>query len=335
VCLALPGERFLIVSPGRDDVLGLAKRLSEGMPSKAVGVVGAGRNEPGRRITVATAKSIPKADIESITFVIVDEAHQCGDNLISRYLGHLGECYMFGFTASPGMRSDGADMVMEALFGEVIAKGEYQEAVDNGNVVPLEVRLYPAPGSPCYKKKTVARRRECYWRNQGRNKLIARLAGEFPDDEQVLVMVDTIEHGLFLRKEMPGFTFVYRPPSKEDWEMYRRMGLVGADEEPISRKAQDSAADDFRSGKLTKVISTGVWKQAVDFPDLSVLIRADGGGSGIGSIQIPGRLSRLSDGKDKGILIDFNDDFDAWPQTRSLKRKGFYKKQGWEIKNVK
>ena len=69
----------------------------------------------------------------------------------------------------------------------------------------------------------------------------------------------------------------------------------------------------------------------MSFDDLAVLIRADGMTSAIASNQIPGRLSRLADGKQKGILVDFGDEFSEWARRRSQTRFKIYKETGWRV----
>jgi superfamily II DNA or RNA helicase len=94
---------------------------------------------------------------------------------------------------------------------------------------------------------------------------------------------------------------------------------------------KDKIRKDFESGDLQKVIATTVWKEGVDFPDLEVVIRADGMSGYIVGIQMGGRLTRLSP-KDK-ILIDFNDDFGPKLQDRADRRFDHYRKEGWQIEN--
>lgn len=62
-----------------------------------------------------------------------------------------------------------------------------------------------------------------------------------------------------------------------------------------------------------------------------MLIRADGAPGKIQSGQIPGRLSRISEGKEKGILVDFVDGFDPWAARRAVLRLQSYRKKGWTI----
>jgi superfamily II DNA or RNA helicase len=89
---------------------------------------------------------------------------------------------------------------------------------------------------------------------------------------------------------------------------------------------------DFEAGTLKKVIATDVWSTGVDFPQLSVLIRADARASEIMDVQAPGRVVRRHDasGKDHGLVIDCMDYFDGALMRRSIERKRTYTKQGWE-----
>ena len=70
----------------------------------------------------------------------------------------------------------------------------------------------------------------------------------------------------------------------------------------------------------------------VDFPDLEILIRADGMAGNIPCVQIGGRLSRKIAGKERGILIDFLDKFDRRLLAKSNTRVKHYTNEGWEIK---
>ena len=81
---------------------------------------------------------------------------------------------------------------------------------------------------------------------------------------------------------------------------------------------------------MKKVIATTVWNVGVSFNALEVLIRADGGGSPINDIQIPGRVSRISEGKTHGIVHDYLDQFNSSFRSRAKKRSSTYAKNSWE-----
>jgi hypothetical protein len=84
----------------------------------------------------------------------------------------------------------------------------------------------------------------------------------------------------------------------------------------------------------------------VDFPNLSVVVNAGGGGSDIVAKQVPGRASRKADGKDHAYIIDFMHPWDkSDPVTNSGKpgpllindyaRRRAYQNLGFEQKWIK
>ena len=86
----------------------------------------------------------------------------------------------------------------------------------------------------------------------------------------------------------------------------------------------------FERGELKKAICTTVWNVGVSFNALEVLIRADAGGSPINDVQIPGRVSRISEGKECGIVHDYLDQFNSGFKRRAKNRSKSYKENNWE-----
>ena len=82
-------------------------------------------------------------------------------------------------------------------------------------------------------------------------------------------------------------------------------------------------------GEYKSLIATGVWSKGINLHHLSVLIRADGAVSGIPSVQIPGRLARLDDGKEVAFLVDFSDEFCESAGNRAVARTRHYNKEGY------
>jgi superfamily II DNA or RNA helicase len=110
-----------------------------------------------------------------------------------------------------------------------------------------------------------------------------------------------------------------------------KKGFLSEDEPILDRARRAKLTEEFSSGKLKKAIVTTVWNVGVSFNALSVLIRADGGGSPINDVQIPGRASRI-DGDDKTIstVHDYEDFFNKALLMKSHKRRSSYRRQGWQ-----
>jgi superfamily II DNA or RNA helicase len=245
----------------------------------------------------------------------------------------------FGFTATPEGRSDRADPELEGLFGPRIFEMGYQEALDAGLVVPIEVIwtdcvLESNPAAGC--RSDTARQRYGCWRNDGRNALIARIARSYHASEQVLIRVDRVEHALCLAAALPEFSVCFAQLEAEEERVWEQSGLV--DLSRIHRTDGDRRAlrEGFSRGDVKKVIATGVWSRGVSFDALSVLIL--GGVQGrIAWTQTPGRVSRLhaGSGKQVGVVHAIRDCFDAGFKASAAKMAAVFRSHGWSQTRVK
>jgi len=296
-----------------------------------VGIVGANKKRVGRRITVYTADSLQHSSFEA-DIVLADEGHELAAPTYLKKLARYRFSRMYMFSASQS-RPDKRDFELEGVFGPIIMHITYQEARENKMVVPIEVRIRSVKcPDPCGSKTDTAKERAGIWRNAFRNKLIADDANSYPDD-QVLIVCTTVEHAIYLKKLLPDFSLVYAENGLEasDRERYVAWGLIAADEPYMTSDRKLALEKEFEAGTLRKVIATTVWNRGVNFHQLQVLIRADGGGSPIGDTQIPGRVCRLYDDKTVGIVHDYEDEFNDGYYRKSLGRRKNYEKKGWKI----
>jgi len=446
VCRMYPTLRILIVSPTVPVVNGLHRNLEEALGNEMVGQAGGGKRVLGRRCMVTTTKSMHKVDPSEVDMLLFDEVHGVGDNEVAKTLAYYDNCRKYGFTASP-VRGDKSEMCMEAQFGQFLTEVSYQEAVEMGNVVPIDVYMVQVTGQIRDTSSMYEKKRLCYWTNDHRNDLIAKVARKVPEDQQCLIMVETLEHAVHLHKRLPDYTLVhfgavqlpyyahewkelsrhqmscmaaagllwirqgasphkpsseelrhikqgavYREPNGEeqldpDLPKYgwvgskktgkqfleaataagRRVQLLGRLSTPdelqdvdldkvqegdyylcqheeyildvpksslkLTKKDKEALEIQFEKAELMKVIATCTWRQGVDFPQLKNLIRADGASSEVNNTQMPGRLSRLFEGKENGKMIDFRDEFNAWAEARTRRRLTLYRGHGWTIHN--
>ena len=334
-----PKLNFLIVAPGIAETDNLYKRIAEVEKDVAL-LNGTSRDDPDHRVVVSTSRSFLKADLDKTDIFIFDEAHACGNNQTTQdILNNLRGCRIFGFTATPKGRSDKADRLIEAVFGQKLVDFGYEDAKEAGNVTPIEVQVWSVPGQVEASKSRFGNamtqnKRRFYWRNEVRNALIKAVADSVPEDEQLLIMVDTVEHLIRLGAMMPGYALVCGDGHNLAEEA-RGMKLdISKNIHGDDKAVYNELARRFSKGELKRVIATYRWKQAVDFPQLSVLIRADGAKSPIISTQVPGRLSRLSPDKTTGILVDFADEFNESARRKALARIKSYRENGWKITHM-
>jgi len=339
ICALLPKARIDIVTkriPVLKDTIYPELCLMLG----DVGFVGDGKKKIGRRVMCYVAASAHRASNAGSTHILFgDECHELGANTYSKKLMMWDRSRNYGLSASHDMRIDGKDLRIEGIFGPLVYRVDYAEAQAHGLVIPIKVYWSdvkmdydPVAGHLGFGPDFVNRKKYGFWRNDVRNAIIAQDANKYDDDTQVLITCETLEHAVHLKSHLPNFTLVYREGSLTSRKRARfaKLGLIQPDEPLTNIKRRGWLTKQFERGKLKKVIATTVWNVGVSFNALEVLIRADGGGSPINDIQIPGRVSRISEGKTHGIVHDYLDQFNSSFQRRAKKRSSMYAKNSWE-----
>ena len=307
----------------------IVRQLSRTIPD--VGQIGGGQRRRGR-VTVTTADSLHLANGD-VDYVICDEAHQLlTDRLSEQIATTYTESINYGLSATPYSRSDGAHARLEGLFGQLLFRMTYQEAVELGLVVQLRVKWLPVvmDNNPAANRRDTAKKQHGIWRNTYRNKIIADAANTYRPDQQVLILVETVEHAIHLRQQLPDYTLCYATLAPGEFAEYVQKGLLPSNEPRMIPARREDLRKAFEAGDVKKVIATDVWSTGVDFASLSVLIRADARGSEIMDTQGPGRASRIHDGKEYGEVIDLIDYFDSSFLGKSKGRFATYDSLGWE-----
>lgn len=332
MCLLYPSAEMDIVTKRKDIVCRLRQDLLKYVPN--IGQVGGGVKQK-QRVTVYTGDSLHYSD-GTAHILVGDEAHELMADSYVRELAKYRFSHMYAMSASLQGRMDGTDARMESIFGPTRFVMSYAEGVSHGLIVPIHVDWLDIlmPANPVDgKTDPTARLRWGIWRNAHRNGIIAKRVQEVDDDEQVLIIVQTLEHAVHLRQQLPEYTLVYseRDAADQDIAGYKTNNMLPADEPRMTPARRNQLRQDFETGKLKKVIATHVWDTGVDFVHLAVMVRADALASEIKDIQAPGRVCRKSikTGKQFGLVIDLFDGFDNSFYAKALKRRRNYEERGW------
>jgi superfamily II DNA or RNA helicase len=340
----VPNPRMLITTPRTSVVNGIMRRVSgatEEFNGFNVSLMNGSKKFSKKMsmsdVIVSTSKSLHKIPVDWADIIIYDECHGCATEQQIAVLERFEGCRMFGLSASPDGRLDGADMEVTGMFGPIVYRVTYQQALEAGLVCPIIVHMVDVDMRKIQLNKNTSddKKQQIYYRrNERRNELIAQCARTFKDDEHVLILVKTAEHALFLRLLLPDFHVVHGGIDEERWKQFCDLGLVADTPEfrtSIKDLDMELMEEAFEEGRVKKVIATPKWREGVDFPTLSGLIRADGSSGSIDSIQIVGRLSRISPGKEYGTVYDFNDIFSSTTERKSKARRKHYETQQWTI----
>jgi superfamily II DNA or RNA helicase len=324
----------IAVTVRRTDIAdGIFADLLTDMPN--VGRVGAGNNHVSR-VTVYNSDSLHLCNGD-VDIVLADEVHEL---VADKYAESLARVFIssksrnFGFSATAYDRNDGAHARAEGLFGPTIYVCTQQTSEAAGSVVPIVIEWHDVrmDTNPAEGKQPTARKRWGLWRNKTRNDVIAKIARRYDADTQVLILVASIEHAVYLGKLLPDYTLVYGSLPPADLDFYIKQRLLPPTYRPVDAKRRKQLRVEFMSGELKKAIATGVWSTGVSFDALQVLIRADAQSSRILDVQIPGRVGRVhtASGKLAGLVHDFKDQFDPSYRRAALSRKKSYLSRGWQ-----
>lgn len=348
ICKIWPNSNVIIVIPGKvggELLRQTYQELLRYFHSGEVGMVGMGKRDIRSRITVCMDRSLMHANLKDCRILLFDEVHHAAAPSVATLLSSVTNARRFGFSASPMGRSDQSDLGTVALFGEVIFKASYKQIESSGRVVPIRVlwlntdKILPRSLSLFSDRDreypTTMVERHLIWKNQERNRMIAgavaAIRKDIRDDIQILIIVKTVEHAVHLGYFLPDFTLVYGSMDPKKRARYERDGLICSGKHPITAAERKKYQETFKSGELKRVIATQVWSTGVDFPKLEALIRADAQASPIASTQIPGRVTRCSDGKEVGLVIDCSDGFYRTLEDRARRRRSAYASKGWLI----
>jgi len=329
LCALYPDKDIVIATPGAQLAKDLHKRVKETFPKEKVGLLGAGGKELGR-ITVTTYHSFCKYPSTKPDIIFIDECHRASSPLLANALSRCIRAQkIFGFTASPMGRSDGAERVGESLVGPIRLDVPYTESVEHGLVSEMTVLALDVFSGPDAKSFTQAidKQRNLLWTNMYRNKVIASAVGEYTkednvlnlDDPQVLIIVGTTQHLENLSKLLPEYTLVYDKPGNSKLPK-------------MNEKTRDAIFEKFQRRELKTVLATSCWGTGVDFPDLDIMVMASGKSGPISVIQHTGRATRKGSGKkEMGYVIDCKDQWCDWGSRKYKERRKLYKEMGWKI----
>lgn len=263
----------------------------------SIGMIGDGICETDKKITIATRQSFIKLAEEMgcvYDMIIVDESHHAApfDGEYAHILRNNFAPLRFGLTATLSDKEE-AKMVCEGLIGPLVASLSINEGNNLGIIAKPVIKFLKIPKNHAIAE--LKRYADVYNQgivnNRARNKLIIKKAKEHVSkDDSVLILLTQIEHGnnlLTIAKEMSLPTVFVQGNTEGD--------------------VRNQIKDALNEKKIKCVISTVIWNEGVNIPELNVVINAAGGKSEIRTLQALGRGLRITDKKKELILWDIFD----------------------------
>lgn len=285
-------RKTVVCAPGVDLLKQLQQALTKALPGReVVGIYTGSRNKSqGADITVVSMDSLEKCDFEGTELVLVDEPHAAVTESRGFLLHSFKNARRYGFGATLHGRFDKADILIEALFGPVLARRTFVEAVNEGAICMIAPIIVRVPLShKGYRTREMAYK-HLLWENKDMVELIRRISEEvIPKEFQGLIFINNEKQA----------DAIHGALAKNDPE------AVVAMAKKLDTKSRAALFEKVTGGGVRRCVASSIYSTGVTFPDIRWAMNAEGMAAYISCVQKPGRLAEIKPGKKFGILFDF------------------------------
>jgi len=287
-----------IILVHRKDLLYQTAERARTMFGINVGLVGDGRWEEGRPLTVATFQTIrsrlkgydaeeTRDWLRQFTAIHVDECHHVEAATYEAVMQELPNAYYrFGYSATPFRSGDkGTYLRVVGWTGPVIHHLASKEGVSGGRLVPAHVFIIPTPGKRPMDLDYATAYETGITRHDARLSLTVKIALATRKLGATLILVERLEHGEALAQAL-GVKFL--SGSTPGYE-------------------RNLAWETMRQGGADCLIASVIADEGLDIPNIEYLILGGGGKAPHRQIQRIGRGMRSVEGKANLTVFDFED----------------------------
>ena len=286
------------------------------------GIIGDGTFEPAL-ITFAMVQTLHHRLKEltdyfkTIEFLLYDEVHHLSNNDYHKIaLKCINASIRCGISATPLVRKDLGDVLLTGDTGEIVYEADRKILEDDGYLSKARVLMFPVTSPVDERAKYKDAYKFLIVENEQRNLMILRhVKILLKKGCLVFILFRILSHGNILMELLKscGIEFAY---------------LSGKDQVIVRRQALKSMGSSIRV-----ILSSTIFDESVNLPDLNAVVMAGGGASQIKSIQRCGRALRIkSSGENKAFIVDYIDKTNRYLLRHSLERLDAYRNQDFSVK---
>lgn len=252
---------------------------------------------------------LPGIEPDRFDVIIVDEAHHALAHGFRTCVEHLQPKFLIGMTATP-WRGDGQSLTF--LFGDPIEKVSLVDGMAMGYLSKVDYRIlcdnvdWDNMESLSQRKLTVRDLNKRLFLPQRDEAVIAELHRVIKDipNPRVAIFSPSIEH------------------SNRFAEMLSAAGIPCAALSRVDKVERRRRLLAFASGAYQAICAVDVMNEGIDVPDVNVLVFLRATHSRKIFVQQLGRGLRLSEGKEKVIVLDFVSDIRRMAEMIEMNREG-------------
>lgn len=292
---AFPDLKSVVTAPGVDLCNQLYDDLTgdRGIKNREIKLICSGSkhktaSQEDNGITICSADSLHKCDAPHVELLLADEPHTFVTDTRLELLKDFRRARRYGYGATLTGRFDNRDIMIEGIFGPVLAERTYKEAVAEGAICPINVLFLDIEIEPRNFRDRDTAYKGLLFRNKHMAAIAKRICHEvIPDNYQTLI---------FIKEEKQADLYLDIIGHEATVAMAKKM----------TKTQRADITERMRTGEIKRCLCTDIYVQGVTFPDSRVLINLEGGGNNTSAIQKPGRLAQIRPNKKCGILIDLN-----------------------------
>ena len=274
--------------------------------------------------------------------VVISNCHHIPSNTVSEVSRYCKDAYYrIGVSATP-WRDAGDDLLIEAT----LAKRKLENSINASKLIELgylvPCTIYFVPMKKQFQNKNYHKLYDqAIVNNEERNRAIIKIASQMKKtkDRITLILIQRIEHGEklldMLSKEFPINANMITVQDDRNGKMVsirvKNIEFLSGQDDALRRKAVLQAV---KEKKIDILIGSTIADEGLDLPVLDCLILAGGGKSSTRAFQRIGRVLRLSEGKDRAIVFDFEDATPTLHRHFKIRKKLYETEPKWEIKRL-
>ena len=260
-------------------------------------------------------------ELPNYGILLVDECHHVGSSMYNRVFEELnagkpGGTFALGLTATP-WRPDEVDL--SEYFGPPRVSIDMVTGLKNGFLANVDYRMYTDNidwdslkniQGKSFSPKQINR---TLFINQWDDSVVYTLRDAWIEQSnpRAIVFCGNIEHALVMRDKINALGFCKAEA------IYS--GVSGNGYATMSQYQRNRILSDFADGAINVVCAVDIFNEGIDVPDVNILVFQRVTHSRRIFIQQLGRGLRISEGKDKVIVLDFVSDIRRFAAGISLK----------------
>lgn len=254
---------------------------------------------------IQSGKQLPEYKI-----LLVDECHHVGSSMYDKVFealsaGKPGGAFALGLTATP-WRPDEVDLT--DYFGYPRVSIDMVTGLKKGFLANVDYRMFTdnidweALKNVQGKTFTPKQINRTLFINQWDDSVVYKLRDAWSEQTcpRAIVFCGTIEHAIIMRDKINSLGFCNAAA------IYS--GVSGTNYESMSQYKRNRILSDFAEGIINVVCAVDIFNEGIDVPDVNILVFQRVTHSRRIFIQQLGRGLRISEGKDKVIVLDFVSD---------------------------